>query len=139
MGSGGTGGGTAGPGVSRPVKVYDEKGKVVSVDVLKKNDLLVVYWKGPHSFDGSITQDIQGTSYHSSLLVFEKHNPLNSFSCQSVCGDAGFYWFDVDKVYIVGHDSTGRTLLFVRELNERRTLAERRVEQMHKKIDALKA
>lgn len=130
--------------VESPVKVYDQEGRVVGVDTLKKYDLLVVYWKAPRSFNESITQNIQGTLCHSSLAVFGQLDLRN----EGFLGENSplvsaysnlFRWRDIDKIHFAGNDPTGRTISFVRELNCQRDLAERNLQETYNNIDNLKA
>ena len=121
--------------VFSPVAVYDENGRLVGVDTLKKNDLLLVYWKKPQEW--SITTDIQGTNVHRSLIY------LHSVEGNTLWGTClewtGHFSFDlIDKIQVAGNDPSGRTSLFVVKLWEQKARAEETNRQMISNIDALK-
>src|SRR3989344_4594058 len=133
---------------SASIEVYDHKGWIVSPDMLKKHDVLIVFFRDPSegsiSTEVLITQRVQGTDYHMSLIVFERLNE------DGLCGWQAswftgldkplfFPWDNIERIQIAGNDPTGRTLSFGKELFRQKARAERAAEKMRANIDALKA
>src|SRR3989344_4254242 len=128
------------------IPVYDEEGKVVSVDTLKKHDLLVVFWKERphHEVGGYIEEDIQGTKIFTTLVEFESmgRHPEVGFERRDFLGKRSvkmICWSNVDRIHYSGHDTTGRIERFVGALNRQRECSEKAADTMRKNIDALKA
>lgn len=131
------------------VEVYDHQGILVSVDTLKRHDLLVVYFKAPLSAGSMSTEailatNIQGTVVYSTLIDFEqlsKHG-LEGIQASWYTGlnkPLVFPWNKIEKIHMAGHDSSGRVMMFVEELFRQKAKVEKAAEQMRENIDALKA
>lgn len=131
------------------IEVYDHQGKLTSVDMLKRHDLLIVYFKTPLS-EGSmsteavITQNIQGTVVHLTLIDFERlgkrgleGRQVSWFTCLNK--PLVFPWGKIEKIHMADYDSTGRVMMFVEELFRQKAKAEQAAERMRANIDALKA
>ena len=135
-GSTGTGTGTSAIAKSRVV-VYDEKGREVGLDLLKNKDLLVIYWK--KAFDWSITVRIQGVDHHSSLMEFYSLGALETLMGRCFEWSGNFPLDQIDRIQLAGHDTTGRILMFVNELNDQRLVALETLGRIRKNIDKLKS